>query len=131
MAEQFYFWGPNFWNIFFSIFWWSFSTAFFFLLSCFRWGIFLLSFLFCINWKKKNEKFHTQKTFSIHTKEEKIYSNTHIHTKKCWVLIKQGDIKYHFLSLWYDSTWNWTPVSRTIGKHYSLGQWPLVIVFDK
>ena len=30
--------------------------------------------------------------------------------------VKQGDIKYHFLSLWYDSTWNWTPVSRTIGE---------------
>ena len=23
---------------------------------------------------------------------------------------KQGGIKYHFLSLWYDSTWDWTPV---------------------
>ena len=22
--------------------------------------------------------------------------------------IKQGGIKYHFLSLWYDSTWDWT-----------------------
>ena len=31
--------------------------------------------------------------------------------------IKQGGIKYHFLSLWYDSTWDWTPVSCTIGKH--------------
>ena len=28
---------------------------------------------------------------------------------------KQGGIKYHFLSIWYDSTWDWTPVSRTIG----------------
>ena len=25
--------------------------------------------------------------------------------------IKQGGIKYHFLSLWYDSTWDWTLVS--------------------
>ena len=31
--------------------------------------------------------------------------------------VKQGGIKYHFLSLWYDSTWNWTQVSWTIGKH--------------
>ena len=31
--------------------------------------------------------------------------------------VKQGGIKYNFLSLWYDSTWDWTPVSRTIGKH--------------
>ena len=31
--------------------------------------------------------------------------------------VKQGGIKYHFLSLWYDSTWNWTQVSRAIGEH--------------
>ena len=31
--------------------------------------------------------------------------------------IKQGGIKYHSLSLWYDSTWDWTQVSRTIGEH--------------
>ena len=31
--------------------------------------------------------------------------------------IKQGGIKYHFLSLWYDSTWNWIPVFLTIGEH--------------
>ena len=23
--------------------------------------------------------------------------------------VKQDGIKYHFLSLWYDSTWDWTP----------------------
>ena len=28
--------------------------------------------------------------------------------------VKQGGIKYHFLSLWYDSTGDWTPVSQTI-----------------
>ena len=31
--------------------------------------------------------------------------------------ILQGGTKYHFLSLWYDSTWNCTPVSRMIGEH--------------
>ena len=31
--------------------------------------------------------------------------------------VKQGGIKYHFLSLWYDSTWYWTQVSRAIGEH--------------
>ena len=31
--------------------------------------------------------------------------------------VKQGGIKYYFLSLWYDSTWDWTQVSRTIGEH--------------
>ena len=24
---------------------------------------------------------------------------------------------YHFESLWYDATWDWTQVSRTIGEH--------------
>ena len=33
--------------------------------------------------------------------------------------VKQGGIKYHFLSLWYDLTWDWMPVSRGIGKHYT------------
>ena len=31
--------------------------------------------------------------------------------------VKQDDIKYHFLSLWYDSTWDWTPISRSIGEY--------------
>ena len=31
--------------------------------------------------------------------------------------VKQGGIKYHFLSLWYYSTWDWTQVYRTIGEH--------------
>ena len=31
--------------------------------------------------------------------------------------VKQGDIKYHFLSLWYDSNWDWTPGSRAIGEY--------------
>ena len=30
--------------------------------------------------------------------------------------VKQGDIKYHFLFLWYDSTWEWTEVSRATGE---------------
>ena len=30
--------------------------------------------------------------------------------------VKQGGIKYDFLSLWYDSTWDWTPVSRSSQK---------------
>ena len=29
--------------------------------------------------------------------------------------IKQRGIKYHFLSLWYFWTWDWTSVSRTTG----------------
>ena len=31
--------------------------------------------------------------------------------------VKLGSIKYHFLSLWYDSTRDWTQVSRAIGEH--------------
>ena len=33
--------------------------------------------------------------------------------------VKQGGIKYHFSSLWYDSTWDWTPVSWTTGGPYN------------
>ena len=33
--------------------------------------------------------------------------------------IKQASIKYHFLSLWDDSTWDWTLVSRAIGEHFT------------
>ena len=31
--------------------------------------------------------------------------------------VKQGDIKYHFLSLWYDLTCDWILVSWAIDKH--------------
>ena len=31
--------------------------------------------------------------------------------------VKQGSTKYHFKSLWYDSTWDWTQDSRAIGEH--------------
>ena len=31
--------------------------------------------------------------------------------------VKQEGIKYHFLSLWYDPTWDWTQVFRAIGEH--------------
>ena len=37
--------------------------------------------------------------------------------------IRQGGIKYHFLSLWYESTLVWTPVSRTIGEHPWPNEW--------
>ena len=30
--------------------------------------------------------------------------------------VKQGGIEYHFLSVWYDSTWDWTLVSRAISE---------------
>ena len=30
--------------------------------------------------------------------------------------VEQGGIKYHFFSLWYDLTWDWTPVFQTISK---------------
>ena len=33
------------------------------------------------------------------------------------VSVKQDNIKYHFLSLWYDSTYDWTQVSRAFGEH--------------
>ena len=33
------------------------------------------------------------------------------------LIVKQGGIKYYFLSLWYDLTCDWTPVSQTIGEY--------------
>ena len=33
--------------------------------------------------------------------------------------VKLGDIKDHFLSLWYNSTWDWTLISRTINEHFT------------
>ena len=39
--------------------------------------------------------------------------------------VKQEDIKYHFLSLLYNSTWDWTPVTQAIGEysnHYAIGE---------
>ena len=33
------------------------------------------------------------------------------------VSVKHGGIKYHFLSLWYDTTWDWTQVSVASGEH--------------
>ena len=33
--------------------------------------------------------------------------------------IKQRSVNYHFLSLWYDSTWDWTPICQAIGEYFS------------
>ena len=43
--------------------------------------------------------------------------------------VKQGGIKYHFFSLWYDLTWDWNPsFLGPIGEYYSLGP---IIFFKK
>ena len=34
--------------------------------------------------------------------------------------VQQRGIKYHFLSLWYDLTCDWTLAFQTIGKHSTL-----------
>ena len=39
-----------------------------------------------------------------------------VHTLSSWMLSKETS-STSFFSLWYDSIWYWTPVSRTIGKH--------------
>ena len=36
--------------------------------------------------------------------------------------VKQGGIKYHFLSLWYNSTWNQTSVSGPLANTLPIGQ---------
>ena len=33
------------------------------------------------------------------------------------LILKEWVIKYHFLHLWYDSIWDWTPVLQAISKH--------------
>ena len=46
--------------------------------------------------------------------------------------VKQGGIKYYFLSLWYDSTWDWSTDSRTIGEssnHYANGLDDLISIY--
>ena len=45
--------------------------------------------------------------------------------------VKQGDIKYHFLSLWYDETWDWTLISLTIGEHSTYKANPKIHIEDK
>ena len=34
--------------------------------------------------------------------------------------VKQGGIKYHFKSLWYDANWEWTQVSQAFAEHTTL-----------
>ena len=34
--------------------------------------------------------------------------------------VKQGGIKYHFLSVWYDSTCDWTPVSGPLVNTWTI-----------
>ena len=34
--------------------------------------------------------------------------------------VKQGDIKYHFLSLWHKSAWDWTPEKEWINDDWSI-----------
>ena len=42
--------------------------------------------------------------------------------------LKQGSIKYHFLSLWYDSTWDWTPVSRPLVNTLLIRQSYMIVI---
>ena len=39
------------------------------------------------------------------------------------LIVKEWGIKYHFLSFWYDVTWDWTLVSRTIGENRIIHDW--------
>ena len=45
--------------------------------------------------------------------------------------VKQGGIKYNFLSLWYDSTWDWTQVSQAIGELSKLQEGIFLILYLK
>ena len=45
--------------------------------------------------------------------------------------VKQGGIKYRFVSLWYDSTWDWTMVRQFMGEHSNLyANGPVLRVLD-
>ena len=33
------------------------------------------------------------------------------------LIVKLRGIKYHFKNIWYNATWDWTQVSRTIAEH--------------
>ena len=43
--------------------------------------------------------------------------------------VKQGGIKSHFSSLWYDSTWDWNPVSWAIDEKKCIIH--CIIIFTK
>ena len=43
--------------------------------------------------------------------------------------VKQGGIKYNFLSLWYDSTWDWTPVSPATLPTRSMDRLTIILKF--
>ena len=43
--------------------------------------------------------------------------------------VKQSGIKYYFLNLLYDSTLEWTPVSRVTGEHYLIDQWVGYVIY--
>ena len=44
--------------------------------------------------------------------------------------VKKGGIKYYFLSLWYNSTLDGTPISRTIGEHSThLANGPVATIY--
>ena len=53
---------------------------------------------------------------SIKVPIQKKSGNLSYAPRTCVLSVKQGGIKYHFLSLWHDSTWDWIQVSRAIGK---------------
>ena len=42
--------------------------------------------------------------------------------------VKQGSIKYHFLSLWYDSNWGWTQSPRPLANTQTIMQMGWLIV---
>ena len=46
--------------------------------------------------------------------------------------VKQGGIKYHFLSLWYDTTWDWTPgLQDHLQTFCPLDQWASFLIHAK
>ena len=71
-----------------------------------------------------NKSVYSKKTFNLDPRIFKIeifldglFFYLMLKWKVYFLLLLCKKAKYHFLSLWYDSIWNWTQVSRVIGEH--------------
>ena len=77
-----------------------------------------------ISWIKVGDRSQGRPEGSLFNSYEiEVYGRALLLSQDCSTLhlillsVLQGGIKYHFWSLWYDSTCDWNQVSRTIGEH--------------
>ena len=87
------------------------ANSFFLILGFSNWfGLFNVCFIFlqAILW------FHVSKEGATPFPELLHFT---LDTYLILLRVKQGGIKYHFKSIWYDAIWDWTQLSQTIGDH--------------